>query len=562
MSYMVCSKEFKEFWDKIPDNLTSAEEMIRVIGESIGPLAKSVNIGQIELELSAPATIFVRDGIHVNLKVYTAPKGYQDSWIADEFETGEKGSCIIITYPVKGHAFTEEEQNAIHFIASAIYRHAGRARMAGLLRQAALTDSMTGVYNTSGLRSFGAELAAKRELKNYDGIFVNLKNFNYINKMITSRQGDEVLQKYAQTVQSFIQPDEVFARLGGDNFFALIKKERIQDFLKFTADVEVTVEFGGTLKVFHVTARMGIYSMSERDTMVEAMNNTSMALNAAKNSAKDDVVWFRQEMAEQMIHQKMISSMFPQAIANQEFVVYYQPKVTLEDSRLCACEALVRWIRNGNLIPPMEFIPVLEKEGTVCALDFYVFERVCQDIRGWLDAGIEPVCTSVNFSKLHLHDENLAKTILDTMDRYQIESKYIEIELTEMSGYENYTALEEFVHIIKEKGIRTSIDDFGTGYSSLNMLKDISADIIKLDKSFLDNLEQENSKPDEIVIKNIVNMINELDMEAIAEGVETKRQADFLRKVHCRMAQGDLYDRPLPHDEFEQRLIKKRVYNL
>ncbi|MBR1567350.1 MAG: EAL domain-containing protein, partial [Lachnospiraceae bacterium] len=120
----------------------------------------------------------------------------------------------------------------------------------------------------------------------------------------------------------------------------------------------------------------------------------------------------------------------------------------------------------------------------------------------------------------------------------------------------------DFVTKIKEAGIKTSIDDFGSGYSSLNMLKDLDADIIKLDKTFLDHLLKKDSKQDEIVIKNVVNMINELDMEAIAEGVETKEQADFLRGVKCKMAQGFLYDRPLPHDEFEQRLVSGRSYQI
>ena len=253
--------------------------------------------------------------------------------------------------------------------------------------------------------------------------------------------------------------------------------------------------------------------------------------------------------------------MFPKALENREFVVYYQPKVTLEDNCLCGCEALVRWFRDGVMVPPMQFIPVLEWEGSVCKLDFYVLDQVCRDVQEWMAKGIEPVRISVNFSKAHLHNPDLAKKILAVLQKYDVPSRYIEIELTEMSGYENYETLLDFVRTMHESGVSTSIDDFGTGYSSLNLLKDLNVDIIKLDKSFLNNMES-RKKNDVIVIKNIIQMVNELDMEVIAEGVETMEQADFLRGMHCCMAQGFLFDRPLPHDDFEKRLNGDHVYSL
>ena len=261
------------------------------------------------------------------------------------------------------------------------------------------------------------------------------------------------------------------------------------------------------------------------------------------------------------MRQKEVSQMFPKALENREFVVYYQPKVTLSDNQLCGSEALVRWFRGGAMVPPMSFIPVLEREGSVCKLDFYVLEQVCLDIQNWLSRGIEPVRVSVNFSKIHLQNPHLADEILAVLKKYDISPKYIEVELTEMSGYESYETLSCFVQTMRENGVSTSIDDFGTGYSSLNLLKDLNVDIIKLDKSFLKNMEKHREN-DVIVIKNIVNMVNDLDMEVIAEGVETQKQAEFLRGINCRMAQGFLFDRPLPRAEFEKRLSGDHVYDL
>lgn len=166
---------------------------------------------------------------------------------------------------------------------------------------------------------------------------------------------------------------------------------------------------------------------------------------------------------------------------------------------------------------------------------------------------------SANFSKVHVFDWLFTRRILSIMQKYDVDSRYIEIELTESSGQADYRDLVEFITSMRDCGINVSIDDFGTGYSSLSLLKELQVDIIKLDKSFIDDIEKQNGI-DEIVIKNIINMVNELDMQVIAEGVETSGQAEFLKNANCAMAQGYLFDRPLPCEEFEQRLTKGREY--
>ena len=247
-------------------------------------------------------------------------------------------------------------------------------------------------------------------------------------------------------------------------------------------------------------------------------------------------------------------------IAKKQFEVYYQPKVNILDQSLCGCEALVRWIRNGFIVSPMEFIPVLEQEGTICTLDFYVLERVCETIRSWMDKGIEPVRISVNFSRSHLRNEGLSQRIFALIDKYKVDPNYLEIELTEMSGYDNYEKLEQFIKEMKSKGVHISIDDFGTGYSSLNLLTDLEVDTVKLDRSYSVRLDKETEKT-KVLIHNIVNMVHELGYSVIAEGVEKEEQADFLREIGCSMVQGYLYDKPLPLEEFEKRLLGQIKYH-
>ena len=322
------------------------------------------------------------------------------------------------------------------------------------------------------------------------------------------------------------------------------------------SNMNIHIESEGDIEI---ETRMGIYAVQSGDTMNDIMNASTTALNVAKKNINSDRVWFEAYMMEQEVRDKTIAGLFAQAIKNNEFLAYYQPKVLLTNNRLCGCEALVRWKRDGKLVPPMEFIPVLERNGDICELDFYVFETVCKDISRWRSQGIEPVKVSVNFSKVHIFDWLFTKRILSIMQKYGVDSKYIEIELTESSSQADYRDLMEFITSMRDCGINVSIDDFGTGYSSLSLLKELKVDIIKLDKSFIDDIEKRDGI-DEIVIKNIINMVNELDMQVIAEGVETSGQAEFLRNAKCAMAQGYLFDRPLPCEEFEQRLTVGREY--
>jgi EAL domain-containing protein (putative c-di-GMP-specific phosphodiesterase class I) len=264
-------------------------------------------------------------------------------------------------------------------------------------------------------------------------------------------------------------------------------------------------------------------------------------------------------MLENSMHEKKVSATFQEAFKKHEFVVYYQPKIRVDSGELFGGEALVRWNLGDRIAPPAEFLPILEKEASICQLDFYVFENVCSDLRKWIDSGINPVRISSNFSKLHLKNKFLANDILAIMKKYNIDSKFIEIELTEVSDFEDSVAMQNFVNKLREKGISVSIDDFGTGSSTLNALTNIDANIIKLDKSLLDNMGN-NSEQDKIVLKNMVSLMQELNKEVIAEGVETSSQLEFLKGINCPAVQGFVFDMPLPRSEFEKRLMERRVY--
>ncbi len=245
--------------------------------------------------------------------------------------------------------------------------------------------------------------------------------------------------------------------------------------------------------------------------------------------------------------------MFPAALENEEFEAFYQPKVALKDYTLAGAEALCRWFHGGRMVMPGKFIPVFERTKAVTILDFYMLERVCKDIRKWLDEGKKIVKVSVNFSRRHLGDMNLLEHILEIVDRYQVPHEYIEIELTETTTDVDFKDLRQIVNGLQEAGISTSVDDFGMGYSSLNLIKELPWNVLKIDRSLLQPIAvgEENGS---IMLRHVISMAQEMGLECLVEGVETAEQVKFLKQQSCFLAQGFFFDKPLPREEFEKRL--------
>ena len=558
-----CSESYSRFIHAVNGYYKSPETLSKAIGRALEEFAKELHLGYLSVHLDAPCNNLAPEGKHVCSEIYKADYDFHKIWSV-EFVTGEEGHCTLYTAPVKGYDWSEQEKAEIHFLLENLFILFGRARMGQLLLKASTCDFMTSALNTRGMVLYGLELAEKKRLADYNALFMNLKNFKYINRNVGQTKGDEILIRYCHTLQGFLLPGEQISRPGGDNFFVLVKKERTELFLKFVQEIPITVDYEASYRTHRISANIGIYQIMPDDNIGNVMDLATVALNEVKHSGKGiDQLWYAPYMMGKIMHEKQISQLFPKVLADGEFLVYYQPKVSLETQELCGCEALARWSHDGKLVPPMDFVPVLEREGTVCNLDFYIFEKVCSDLRHWLDMGIEPVRVSVNFSQQHLRNPRLSDEILAIMQKYEIESRYIEIELTEMSETSNHDAMLAFLQKMRDYGICTSIDDFGTGFSSLNMLREFHMDIIKLDKSFVDKIASlPDCTSDKIVIQNIVQMVQDLQLEIISEGVETKEQANFLRKIQCNMAQGYLFDRPLPHDEFEQRLLGNRTYHV
>ncbi len=559
MNGILCSKGFLRFFCALQKNVSGMDELLQHVAEEIPYLLEEFPIGRLVLLVQSSPSVYDMNGINEEIELYVSEDGCQEDepW-KETFQIQKHGSISVIAYPPRNVRWNREEKETMFFLAENIFVIFSRARVSGLLEKAVVTDNCTGVLNLQGFFQQGEKKIASHQLQNYVAGFCNIKNFKYVNNQIGQQYGDAMRKQYAHRILHWLKKDEIVARLGGDNFVVLIRKERIQEFITFIHGFRVRMKAQNRVKEYDILSRIGLYEIQPDDSMQEVMNGISVAIHATKEQRNhEDVVWYSHSMLEKDMWIKEISIMFPRALKAQEFVVHYQPKVDLQSGEMCGCEALVRWQRGEKRIPPMEFIPILERQGTICELDFYVLEEVCRNIKKWRGQGIDPVNVSVNFSKEHMRREDFAERIIKIVNQYDVDTKYLEVELTEMSEYEDYQSFVNFVHKMHEVGIRTSIDDFGTGYSSLYLLMDLDVDVIKLDKAFLDEVVEDSSGKNKVVVKNIVNMVKELRLEVLAEGVETEEQAEFLKEVQCKMAQGYLFGKPLCLDEFEKILADK-----
>ena len=386
----------------------------------------------------------------------------------------------------------------------------------------------------------------------------NIHNFKYVNKVFSYAEGDLILRQYTSQIQALLQEEEKLARLGGDNFVALVRTENTDAFIRELQEMKVF--FSNKLKsqTFIFGATIGVSRLEKVLTVREVMSRGSIAYQEARSCGVGGVVWYSDQIYQEMMERQNVISNFASIMEQGGFVVYYQPKVDSRTDRICGAEALVRWVQDGKLVPPVKFIPQLEQEGSICRLDYYVLEQVCRLIKSREERGEENVCISVNFSRKHLEEVDFVEHVIRVIDHFGISHHYIEVELTESEDFQQYGIMSGIVEGFKKYGIHTAIDDFGTGFSSLNMLKKVDLDIVKIDKSFIP-LEEEYAGKDKdmMMLWSIVELLHQLGKEMVAEGVETKQQLDYLEKVGCHIIQGYVFDKPLPQKDFEERLLRQ-----
>jgi len=389
---------------------------------------------------------------------------------------------------------------------------------------------------------------------NYNVYFINIKGFGLINKLFGQREGDEAIKSYADRLRQFIDKDEVLGHLGGDNFVALIKKNKHLDFIDLVTMCPIEIVKNNNKTKVNLIGVVGYYELSENNgASRDFLSKSSMACQYAR-STKKIVVKHTEELEEIVNSVKVIERTFKDELEKGNFIVYYQPKFDIKTGKIIGVEALSRWVNNGKVVPPGMFVPILEKNGEIIDLDLFVLENLCKDIHNYRNMGHNIVPASCNLSRRDFENDDLEKIVINIIRKYNVRTEDIVIEVTETTNIEEKERLARFINTMNENGILTSIDDFGTGYSSLSVLRDFKVSEIKIDRSFINR--ELLSDSDEIIIGSIIDMAKRLSINVICEGVETKSQAEFLIRLGCNNAQGFLYSKPIPKLEFEEMLQK------
>ncbi|MBQ3583726.1 MAG: EAL domain-containing protein, partial [Lachnospiraceae bacterium] len=308
-------------------------------------------------------------------------------------------------------------------------------------------------------------------------------------------------------------------------------------------------------KNYEIILSVGIYIIDKVNYRMDtSIDRASLTKKSIKGKHSQIYAIYDEKIRQKVLRDQEIENMMERALRNEEFKVYYQPKYDSTTCELTGAEALVRWYNDEiGMIFPNEFISVFENNGFISELDKYMFEHVCMDIRSWLDEGYNVVPVSVNLSQLQLYNLRFVEEYKEILKKYDIPSEYIQLELTETTLFSKVNSLNKIIDELHKIGFKILMDDFGTGYSSLNMLKNVPVDILKLDKSFVDDIGEPKG---DIVVSTIVSLGQLLNMRIIAEGVETKEQYEFLRDIFCDEIQGYYFSKPIPEGEYRKEMMK------
>ncbi|MCR4605884.1 MAG: bifunctional diguanylate cyclase/phosphodiesterase [Eubacterium sp.] len=486
------------------------------------------------------------------LPLYNKPDR-DDSKAVEITDINDVGNPVVFRYaPHQGVEWDSEDMKHIETLQKLMRIHLSRIRTARQAETYMFRDMEMQMYNLAFYMKTLARLIREGKAMEYNTCRFNMQRLGYINMQIGRKKSSELLRRYVNILQNKLGLDSVVARIGGDNFVCLYKKELQKTVEAHMNGVHMIYdeENGDAMKF---SAYAGYYFI-QRDCKDpnDIMDNVSMAAAWSKNDRMATQIFFDDDLIKKLNSQKKLETMFPEALDTEEFKVYYQPKIKLDSYQMIGAEALCRWEHDGQIMPPDIFIPILEQTLAICKLDFYMLEHVCRDIKRWIEEGKDPVKVSVNFSRRHLGDYHFLDNIIQIVNMYDIPHEYVEVELTETTKDLDFDSLKTIVTGLRDAGISSSIDDFGIGYSSMNLIRDLPWKVIKIDKSFLPT---DNDDKQYTVLKHLIGMATELGLDCIVEGVETDEQVELIKKDGCVLAQGFYFDKPLAVETFEERLI-------
>ena len=410
-------------------------------------------------------------------------------------------------------------------------------------------DSLTGIYNMKYLYSrISNQLAYTDE--EYVLLYLNIKSFKLINENFGKTYGDVVLIELANWIRNNVS-DGLYGRLVSDTFgICILKKDFDEDFY-----IRELSDFVVILKnvELRINIHIGVYEVLNRSMDVSVMfDRAHLAISNVEEKYKTVVKYYDEKIRNEMLEEQRLVSDFPVAIKYDHIIPYLQPIVD-EKGKVVGVEALARWNHSEmGFLPPYKFIPLFEKNGLITQLDMHIWEQACKILNEWKKLNLD-LFISINISPKDFYFTDVVSVIVKLIKKYDIEPRKLRIEITETAMMSNPEERIDILNKFRDAGFIVEMDDFGSGYSSLNTLKDMPVDLLKIDMKFL---SKDNDERANIIIKNIINLTNDLDIVSLTEGVETKEQFEGLLAMGCELFQGYYFSKPMPVEEFSSFIEK------
>ena len=379
----------------------------------------------------------------------------------------------------------------------------------------------------------------------------DIQKFKIVNDLYGEKFGDEVLDFIERQLEKCCNERQFFINLRSDVFMVVTEYKNERELQAFIRELDSQTRLFKSVKL---QMSFGVYTVEDREMELRQMEDrAAMARKAAKKNILRNILFYREQFKESLYNRKFIEENMQAAISERQFCIYLQPKYSITKNEIIGAEALVRWLHpERGMIFPDQFIPVIEENGFIKRLDYYIWEEACRFIKRCEAAGINNCPVSVNVSRIHLRDNECIGILSDMIKDYSIQKKLLELEITETADDQQISmkALQ-----LKEEGFTLLMDDFGSGYSSLNILLETPFDVIKLDRKFMINMML--SGKGRLILEQVITMADKLQLGVLAEGVETKEQVELLQNIGCDQVQGYYYAKPMPEDEFYNLLLNK-----
>ena len=380
----------------------------------------------------------------------------------------------------------------------------------------------------------------------------DIRKFKIINDLYGEKFGDEILDFVLNQLGESCHPEQYFVNLRSDVFMVVTEYEKEEELVAFIRGIDSRINYFKNVKL---QMSYGVYMVEDREMELRQMEDrAAMARKAAKKNVLSNILFYKEQFKDLLYNRKFIEENMQAAIAERQFVMYLQPKYSISQNEIIGAEALVRWQNpERGMIYPNQFIPVIEENGFIKEVDYYIWNEACQFMKRCMDAGMPRCAVSVNVSRIHLQDHECVEFLSGLIENSGIPKELLELEITETADDQQISlkAME-----LKEEGFKLLMDDFGSGYSSLNILLETPFDVIKLDKKFIENMIL--SAKGRLILEQVVLMADKLNLGLVAEGVETKEQIELLRQIGCDQVQGYYYAKPMPAEDFFELLSKQK----